>query len=280
MTCWPRQIPKTGTPSSTAARTSAISVRSSGASRRAFPPARASPYAGGSTSQPPGTSSPSIAWIIATALVRRQTVRLRVEGHRFAAGGLDRAEVGRVVRGSAQRTAGHTDPGLGHVGDPSRARGVIAASTRDEAIGEPISLPKRPALVRRRRRTLLRSRPLLGSSLDPWTLEPVLRRGEPPDGRGAEHNRERHDRVVEVGAGNRERRWEDEEDADDHDPRHRDDADRTAPFSEAPRARLELRSSPQAQEDRDAIRDIEADDCDGDNSRVRIRIEHVGERTG
>ena len=74
-------------------------------------------------------------WIIAVACVGLEAVRLRIERDRLAAGGLDRAKVGRVVRGSAERTARHTDPGLGHLEDPSRARGVRAASTRDEPIG-------------------------------------------------------------------------------------------------------------------------------------------------
>ena len=70
---------------------------------------------------------------IAAASVGRETVRLRIERDRFSAGGLDRAEV--RARSTRVRGSGlHVTPilGLDMFGDPSRARGASAASTRGE----------------------------------------------------------------------------------------------------------------------------------------------------
>ena len=93
-------------------------------------------------------------------LCGRETVRLRIQRDGLAAGSLDGAQIGRVIRGSAAGTAGHPNPRFGHLEDPSRARGAMAASTRDELIGEPISPPKLQAPALRYRRTLLRSTPV------------------------------------------------------------------------------------------------------------------------
>src|SRR5215472_10664180 len=63
---------------------------------------------------------------------------------------------------------------------------------------------------------------LLRRALDLRPLEPVLCGDQPPDPGEAEHDAHRHDRVVEVRPGNRAVDGQDEQDADDRHPGHRD----------------------------------------------------------
>src|SRR5215831_733049 len=98
---------------------------------------------------------------------------------------------------------------------------------------------------------------LLGRALHLRALEPVVRRDQPVDPREAEHDAHRHDRVVEVRPGDRAVDGQDEQDADDRHPGHRDPADHVAPPAQVPGPPLEALAPAQPQEGGHHVGDVE-----------------------
>src|ERR1700738_4417281 len=106
-------------------------------------------------------------------------------------------------------------------------------------------------------------RKLICRPLDPWTLEPILRRKLPPQGGADQDHKHREQRVVEVGlkvGGKRGRQYK--EDRDEDDPDDRNPSYDRAPPTQVPWTLLEALALQAPKQDGDAVRHVKPDGRD------------------